>query len=83
MADTAGNSTSWWQWLANTASGVYSTKLGADVAIAQNNAALAQAQAQQNETLSFLGYDLHKKTLLWIAGGSMFVVLMLVLLKRR
>lgn len=83
MADNAGDSTSWWQWLANTAGGIYTSKLGADVAIKQNETALQLAQQQQNDTLSFLGYNLHKKTLLWIAGGSMLVVFMLVLLKRR
>lgn len=81
MADTAGDSTSWWQWLANTATGLYTTKLGADVAIAQNQANLAAAQ--QNETLSFLGYQLHKKTLLWIAGGVILTSFLLVLIKRR
>ena len=83
MADNAGDSTSWWQWLANTAGGIYTAKLGADVAIKQNEATLATAQAQQNETLSFLGYNLHKKTLLWIAGGTLFTVLLLVVLKRK
>lgn len=83
MADNTGDSTSWWQWIANTAGGIYTSKLGADVAIAQNNAALAQAQAQQNETLSFLGYDLHKKTLLWIAGGVILTTFLLILIKRR
>ena len=81
MADMAGDSTSWWQWLANTATGLYTTKLGADVAIAQNQANLAAAQ--QNETLSFLGYQLHKKTLLWIAGGVILTSFLLVLIKRR
>lgn len=81
MADDADNSTSWWQWIANTATGLYTAKLGADVAIKQNQAELAAAQ--DNETLSFLGYDLHKKTLLWIAGGAIITALMFAVLKRR
>ena len=81
MSDNAENSTSWWQWIANTAGGLYTAKLQADTQIATNKAALAAAQ--DNETLSFLGYDLHKKTLLWIAGGCLLAVTILVLLKRR
>lgn len=69
--------------MANTAGGIYTAKLGADVAIKQNEAALATAQAQQNETLSFLGYDLHKKTLLWIAGGVVLTSFLLILIKGR
>lgn len=81
MADNTGDSTSWWQWIADTATGLYTAKLGADVAIKNNNAQIAAAQ--QDETLSFLGYDLHKKTLLWIAGGAIITVLMIAVLKRR
>lgn len=81
MADNTEDSTSWWQWIANTAGGLYTAKLAADTQIANNKAALAAAQ--ENETLSFLGYDLHKKTLLWIAGGCLLAVTILVLLKRR
>ena len=81
MADNTGDSTSWWQWIADTATGLYTAKLGADVAIKNNNA--QSAAAQQDETLSFLGYDLHKKTLLWIAGGAIITVLMIAVLKRR
>lgn len=83
MADKAGESTSWWQWLGDTATGLFTAKLGADVAIANNQANIAAAQQQQNETLSFLGYDLHKKTLLWIAGGVILTTFLLVLIKRR
>lgn len=83
MADNAGDSTSWWQWLANTAGGIYTTKLGADVQISKNKAELELLQQQQNDTLSFLGYNLHKKTLLWVAGGCLLTVTILVLLKRR
>lgn len=72
---------SWWQWIGNTAAGLYTANLGAKVQIAQDKATLAAAQ--NNETLSFLGYQLHKKTLLWIAGGSIITVLLLALLKRR
>lgn len=81
MADEAGNSTSWWQWLANTGAGIYTAKLNSKVQIKANEAAIAAAQ--QDETLSFLGYDLHKKTLLWIAGGSIIAALMFALLRRR
>lgn len=81
MADDAGNSTSWWQWIGNTAAGLYTANLGAKVQIAQDKATLAAAE--QNETLSFLGYNLHKKTLLWIAGGAIITVLLLAVVKRR
>lgn len=83
MADNTEDSTSWWQWIANTAGGLYTAKLNSDVQIQSNKAALAALENQQNETLSFLGYDLHKKTLLWIAGGCLLAVTILVLLKRR
>ncbi len=72
---------SWWQWIGNTAAGLYAANLGAKVQIAQDKATLAAAQ--QNETLSFLGYNLHKKTLLWIAGGAIVTVLLLAVVKRR
>lgn len=81
MADNAGDSTSWWQWIAGTAAGLYTAKLNSKVQIAANNAAIAAAQ--DNETLSFLGYDLHKKTLLWIGGGLLIASLVLVLLRKR
>lgn len=83
MADNAEDSTSWWQWIANTAGGLYTAKLQSDVAIENNKATLAALQQQQNDTLPFLGYEVHKKTLLWIAGGCLLVVTVLVLLKRR
>lgn len=80
MADNAGDSTSWWQWLANTATGAYQTKLGADVAIKQ---AEANAKANDNSnTLSFLGMELHKDTLLWIGGGTLLVVLVVAVLRK-
>jgi len=74
---------SWWQWIANTAQGLYATKLGADVAINQSKAQLAATKAEENQTISFLGMELHKETLLWIAGGSLLTVLLVVLLRRR
>ncbi|MBQ8671615.1 MAG: hypothetical protein IJ525_03735 [Alphaproteobacteria bacterium] len=83
MADNAGDSTRWWQWLANTAGGLYVAKLNSKVTMSANQAALEMAQQQQDETLSFLGYDLHKKTLLWIAGGAIITVLLVAVLKRR
>lgn len=83
MADTTNTDEglSWWQWLGGTAAQLYTANLNSKVQIAANNATLAQAQ--DNETLSFLGYDLHKKTLLWIAGGLIITALMLAVLKRR
>lgn len=81
MADDAGNSTSWWQWIGNTAAQLYTAKLGTKAAIKESEAQIAAAQ--QNETLSFFGYELHKKTLLWIAGGSIITVLLLAVLKFR
>ncbi len=80
MADDAGNSTSWWQWLANTATGAYEHKLGADVAMKQAEA-LAKEQAN-DKTLSFLGMTLHKDTLLWIGSGTLLVVLVVALLRK-
>lgn len=80
MSETTDNQ-SWWQWLGNTAAGLYTAKLQSKVAISANDAALAAAN--NNETLSFLGYDVHKKTLLWIAGGTIIAALMFAVLKRR
>lgn len=80
MADEAGNSTSWWQWIANTAVGAYNTKLGADVAM-KNAEVLAKEQSNSN-TLSFLGMTLHKDTLLWIGGGTLLVVVVVALLRK-
>lgn len=81
MADNAGDSTTWWQWIAGTAAGLYTAKLNSKVQISANNAALAAAQ--DNETLSFFGYDLHKKTILWIGGGLLVTAMTLALLRRR
>ncbi len=81
MADEAGNSTSWYQWIADTAKSVYEAKLGADVAL-KNAEVLAKEQAKDN-TLSFLGMTLHKDTLLWIGGGTLLVVLAVALLRRK
>lgn len=81
MSDNAENNTSWWQWITGTAAGLYTAKLNSKVQISANEAALAAAQ--NDETLSFLGYNLHKKTLLWIAGGSIIAALMFALLRRR
>ena len=83
IADNHGESTSWWQWLANTAGGIYTTKLGADVAIEQSKAQQVLANQQTNNELSFLGYTLHKNTLLWVAGGLILTSFMLILLKKR
>jgi len=82
MSDTTttDDSTSWWQWIGNTAAGLYQANLGAKVQIAQDKAALEQAQ--NNQTLSFLGYDLHKSTLLWIGGGVLVTALLIAVLKR-
>ncbi|MBO6290581.1 MAG: hypothetical protein J6N45_09740 [Alphaproteobacteria bacterium] len=71
---------SWWQWIGNTAAGLYTAKLGAKVQIAQEKNALEQAQ--NNQTLSFLGYNLHKTTLLWIGGGVLVTALLIAVLKR-
>ena len=80
MADTQGDSTSWWQWIGNTAAGLYTANLGAKVQIAQDKATLEAAQ--NNQTLSFLGYNLHKTTLLWIGGGVLVTALLIAVLKR-
>ena len=82
MADTTNNNdTSWWQWLGNTAAGLYTANLNSKVQISANNAALEALQ--NNETLSFLGYEVHKKTLLWVAGGLIITALMLAVLRRK
>ena len=65
---------SMWDWLGNTATDVYNAKIQGDVAKAE---AMAMAQAQ-NDKLSFLGMELSKTTLLWVAGGTILVTFLLV-----
>lgn len=69
-----------WDWLGTTASNLYNTKVQGDVAKAQAEA-LAKEQAKQ-ENLSFLGMNLSKQTLLWIAGGSVLLVFLLTFSRR-
>lgn len=80
MADK-NDSTSWWQWIGDTASSLYTAKLNSDATVS-NNKALIEAQ-KSNETLSFFGYELHKNTLVWVAGGVILTTFLLVLLKRK
>lgn len=80
MPEEKDNSTSWWQWIANTAAGVYEKKLTSDVAKTQAEI-LAKEQTNSN-TLSFLGMTLHKDTLLWIGGGTLLVVVIVALLRK-
>lgn len=80
MADDAGNSTSWYQWFADTAQNLWTTKLGADVE-KKHAELLAQEQANSNE-LSFLGQTIHKDTLMWIGGGILLVTLVVLVAKR-
>lgn len=69
---------SMWDWLGNTATDVYNVKIQGEVAKAEA-AAMAQAQAQaQADKLSFLGMELSKTTLLWVAGGTILVTFLLV-----
>lgn len=85
-ADTANeNSTPWWQWWGGTVANSINS------AIESNNTrkaaeAMAQAQAEQNAknaTLSFLGLQLSKQTLLWIGGGVLIGSVLLIALGRR
>ena len=55
---------------------LYNTKVQGDVAKAEAEA-LAQSQ-NQNDKLSFLGMELSKTTLLWVAGGTVLVTFLLV-----
>lgn len=87
MANTTDNETPWYEsffnWFGSTAKDVYTATLQSKTAKYEADA-IRTAQAQQeNETLSFFGYDLHKNTILWIAGGALVTALLLVLLKRR
>jgi len=86
MADTANQEeTSWWEtglnWLGNTATNIWNSKLQSDVAKAEADA-LAKEQIK-NETISVFGYDVHKNTLVWIAGGSVLAALLIVLLRKK
>ena len=85
-ADTANeNSTPWWQWWGGTIANSLNS------AIESNNTrkaaeAMAQAKAEQdaqNATLSFLGMQLSKQTLLWIGGGVLIGSVLLIALGRR
>lgn len=74
---------SMWDWLGNTATSVYNTKIQGDVAKAEAEA-LAKAQIEaQNDKLSFLGMELSKTTLLWVAGGTILVTFLLVFVRRK
>lgn len=83
MADT--NDSSWWEtglnWLGNTATNIWNSTLQAEVDKAEADA-LAKEQLK-NETISVLGYDVHKNTLIWIAGGSVLAALLIVLLRKK
>lgn len=86
MADNANNDdASWWEtglnWLGNTATNIWNSTLQADVDKAEAEA-LAKEQLK-NETISIFGYDVHKNTLVWVAGGSVLVTLLVVLLRRK
>ncbi len=72
---------SMWSWFGDTASNIYTAKLQSDTAKYQADA-LAREQIR-NETISFLGYDLHKNTLVWIAGGSVLAVLVMLVARKR
>ncbi len=84
MADNTENETPWyesmWSWFGDTAKDVYTAKLQSDAAKYQAEA-LAKEQVK-NETISFLGQDVHKNTLIWIAGGTLLTVLLVLVLKK-
>ncbi len=82
MSTTNNDDESWWKWIGNTAAGLYESTLNSKTQIQQDKTALEQAQAQQNQTLSFLGYNLHKSTLLWIGGGVLLTTLLIAVLKK-
>lgn len=86
MAENKTDDTPWyesmWSWFGDTAKDIYTAKLQSDQAKYQSEI-LAQQQAQKaDETIDFLGYDLNKNTLLWIAGGSLLATLILVIVRR-
>ncbi len=71
---------SMWSWFGDTAKEIYTAKLESDVAKEQADA-LAKEQVA-NETISVFGYDVHKNTLLWAAGGTMLAVLLILAIKK-
>ena len=71
----------WWQWLANTAVGAYNSKLCAEVAL--ETAKNKNTTDEDKKTLSFLGMELNKETLLWIAGGTVLTVFVVVILRKK
>ena len=86
MAET--NDEAWyeklWGWLGNTATTYLDSNLKGKQAKYEAELAAQQAQLEaDNNTLSFFGKELHKDTILWIAGGALVAVLILVIAKRR
>lgn len=75
------NGQSWWEWWGNAILGTTNQYLQSSQAVKEQKV-LAEAQAK-NEKLSFLGMQLSKETLLWIAGGSILAVVLVVLLRRK
>lgn len=71
---------SMWSWFGDTAKDVYTSKLQSDQAKYEAEI-LAQQQAQ-NQTIDIFGHDVSKTTLLWVAGGSLLVTLILVIVKK-
>lgn len=84
MADNT-NETPWyesmWDWLGNTALDAYKSKLQSDVAKEQADA-LAKEQTK-NETIDFLGMEFSKTSLIWVAGGCLFITLLIVVINRK
>lgn len=77
------NDVPWWQWWGGTIANSLNS------AIESNNTrkaaeAMAAAQAEaKNSTLSFLGMELSKQTLLWIGGGVLIGSILLIAIGRR
>lgn len=85
--NTTEDDTPWYEslfsWFGSTAKDIYTANLQSKTAKYEADAIRAAQEQQQQQTLSFFGYDLHKNTILWIAGGAFVSVLLLILLKRR
>lgn len=82
---STANETPWyenlWNWLGNTASTALETSMKGKQA--KYEADLLAQQQQDNNTLNFFGKELHKDTIMWIFGGTLLTVLVLVLARRR
>jgi len=71
---------SMWSWFGDTAKDIYTSKLQSDQAKYEAEV-LAKEQAA-NESIDLFGQEVSKTTLLWVAGGSLLVTLLVLVAKR-